>query len=329
MARKTKYNNITSKESLENILPENMNLVTDFLDYLKSIDRASGTIFQYKNDLNIFFTWNLENNNNKRFTEISKREFARFQSHVLETWEWSPRRIRRVKSAISSLSNFIENILDEESEYQGYRSLIRKIENPVDEAVREKTIFTPEELQGLLDYLVENEKYMQACALSLAMQSGRRKSELPRFKVSYFSEENVLYDSLYATPEKVRTKGRGKGKLLTLYVFKKEFDPYLKLWMEERERLGIKSEWLLPQYENGIWKNEQISVDTLDSWAKLFTRIIGKDFYWHSIRHFWTTQSVKKLPPSVVKELSGWNDLNLVSLYDDTDIKDTLGQYFQ
>ena len=57
------------------------------------------------------------------------------------------------------MKNYIENILDEEPEYEGYRATIRKIESPADDTVREKTIFDPEELQSLLDHLVENCEY--------------------------------------------------------------------------------------------------------------------------------------------------------------------------
>lgn len=331
MGRATVYNNITSPELLAQVNEENQYLMKEFLEYLKSIDRAKTTIYQYEQDLNIFWAWNLQNNNNKEFIKITKREFAKFQNHAINEWQWSPKRTRRVKSVISSLSNFIENILDEEPGYEGYRSVIKKIENPVNEAVREKTIFEREELQELLDKLVENEKYEQACVLSLAMSSGRRKAELPRFKTSYFSEENVMFGSLYKTPEKVTTKGRGsKGKLLYLYVFKNQFDPYLKLWMEERERLGITSEWLFPAKTPDGYNNEvAISIDTLNSWADTFTRLLGKDFYWHSLRHFFTTECAKSnLPSSVIQEIVGWDSADMVKLYDDTSTDETLGKYF-
>lgn len=331
MGRATVYNNITSPELLAQVNEENQYLMKEFLEYLKSIDRAKTTIYQYEQDLNIFWAWNLQNNNNKEFIKITKREFAKFQNHAINEWQWSPKRTRRVKSVISSLSNFIENILDEEPGYEGYRSVIKKIENPVNEAVREKTVFEREELQELLDKLVENEKYEQACVLSLAMSSGRRKAELPRFKTSYFSEENVMFGSLYKTPEKVTTKGRGsKGKLLYLYVFKNQFDPYLKLWMEERERLGITSEWLFPAKTQDGYNNEvAISIDTLNSWADTFTRLLGKDFYWHSLRHFFTTECAKSnLPSSVIQEIVGWDSADMVKLYDDTSTDETLGKYF-
>ena len=74
MARATKKNNITSPELLNLVLQWNMDLVDDFLGYLKSVDRAATTIIAYRHDLNIFFVWNLQHNNNKKFIDITKRE---------------------------------------------------------------------------------------------------------------------------------------------------------------------------------------------------------------------------------------------------------------
>lgn len=328
MARKTKVNFIAHPEILDMCHIQNKFLFDSFLDYLKSTDKANTTIEQYRNDLKIFFCWNYTDNNNKPFIEITKRDYTRFQGKALTDWEWSPKRIRRVKACISSLSNYIENILDEEEEFKNFRSVIKKIESPVNVPVREKTIYTPEELQSVLDMLVSDKKYEIACALALAMYSGRRKSELSRFKVSYFDEKNVLFGTLYRTPEKVVTKGRGsKGKLLTLYVLKKEFDPYLKLWLEERERLGITSEWLFPKETN---HNEHIDRYGLDRWARLLTKLSNKDFYWHSMRHFATTQFCKSnIPNHVIKQIIGWDSVEMVDLYNDTALDDVLGDYFK
>ena len=326
LGRSTVYNNITTPELLQQVLPSNVELADDFIDYLKSIGRAETTIEQYKSDLRIFWVWNLQHNQNKEFIKITKREFARFQNHCLNEWGWSPKRIRRVKSVLSSMSNYIENILDEEPEFEGYRAVVRKIESPADDVVREKSIFTTEELQGLLDYLVEHEEYEKACMLSLAMNSGRRKAELPRFKVNYFTDENVRFGSLYKTPEKVRTKGRGKGKYLELYVMKKPFDPYLKLWLDERQCLGIESEWLFPLKSNPA---EPLKPETLDSWAETFSRILQKPFYFHSLRHYFTSECLKNnLPASVVQEIVGWESADMVNLYDDRDADETLAKYF-
>ena len=331
MARATVYNNITTPELLKQVNEENTYLMKEFLDYLKSIDRAKTTIYQYEQDLNIFWTWNLHVNGNKEFIKITKREFAKFQNHAINEWQWSPKRTRRVKSVLSSLSNFIENILDEEEGYEGYRSIIKKIENPVNETVREKTVFELEEIQKLLDYLVENKKYMRACVLALAVYSGRRKAEIPRFKVSFFDEENVMFGSLYKTPEKVVTKGRGsKGKLLYLYVLKNQFDPYLKLWLEERKKLGITSEWLFPSKNGTEWDNDnQMNITTMDGWVDGFTKFLGKDFYWHSLRHLFTTNlSENNIPSNVIQEIIGWESADMVNLYTDTSADEMIGKYF-
>lgn len=327
MARKTVYNHITDEESLSQILPENKTLSKDFLDYLQSIDRSPNTIEQYRSDLDIFFVYNLKYNENKRFTEITKREFARFQNHALTEWGWSPKRTRRVKSTLSSLSNYIENILDEEPEYENYRSSIKKIESPVNQTVREKTVFTEEEIQSLLDWLVEKKKYRQACCVALAASSGRRKSEIPRFKVSYFDEKNVLFGSLYKTPEKVKTKGRGsRGKEVQLYVLKKQFDPYLKLWMDYRKENNIESEWLFPNMND---YSKPMSIDTMDGWTYNYTDYLGKDFYWHSLRHYFTTALVKNnIPTNVIQDIVAWESADMVQLYSDVSADENIGKYF-
>lgn len=199
--RTTVYNAITSEAKLREVNEENIQLAEDFIEYLVSTDRAKTTIKQYRAAINVFWCWNLENNKNKEFTKLTKREIARFQNHALNQWGWSPRRMRMVKSVMRSLENYILNILDED--YPNYKKIWDKIESPANEAVREKSVFTEEELQSLLNSLVESGDYMKACWLSLAMYSGRRKAELARFKVSYFTDDNLICEgALYKTLKK-------------------------------------------------------------------------------------------------------------------------------
>ena len=53
MSRKTKMNSITSPELLAQVNPENTQLLSDFLDYLRSVQRSETTIAGYKNDIEI------------------------------------------------------------------------------------------------------------------------------------------------------------------------------------------------------------------------------------------------------------------------------------
>ena len=136
--RKVQRNSIVTNELLAQVNPENIDLGNDFLDYLRSVDRAGSTIDQYKNDLKIFWVYLLQHCNNKFFVELSKRDISKYQSYCLTEWKWSPARMRRVKSTLSSLSNYVENMLDDE--FENYRPIVRKIENPVNEKVMVKTV---------------------------------------------------------------------------------------------------------------------------------------------------------------------------------------------
>jgi integrase len=325
--RSTVYTKHTTPEKLSQCNPENIQLEQDFLDYLASIDRSPKTILNYKNDLEIFWCFTLDYLNNKYFVDLTKREVSKFQSHAINKWGWSPNRIRRVKSTLSSLSNYIENILDDEIE--NFKPIIRKIENPVIEKVREKTVLTEEQLTFLLDTLVNSKKYETACAVALAAFSGARKAELGRFKVEYFKDENIIYDAMWRTPEKIKTKGRGGkiGKPLTKYVLL-DFKKYLDLWLAERERLGIDSEWLLTTKEKNEWV--QIKISTLDSYADTCTRILGVPFYFHCTRHMLCTAMVSKynLPPQIIQEYFGWSNQDMVGVYSDNDASDDFGKYF-
>lgn len=327
--RSTVYNDLTSEEKLARVNEENLELEDDFLEYLVTTDRAESTLVQYRAAINIFWCWNLDFNKNKSFVELTKREISKFQKHALNEWKWSPRRMRFVKSVMRSMENFIINIIDDD--YPDYKRIWDKIENPVNEAVREKSVFTDEELQILLDKLVEREEYMKACVLALAIYGGRRKAELVRFKVSYFDKENLICDgAIYKTPEKIKTKGRGqRGKLLYCYTLAKPFQPYLDLWLQERKKLNITSDWLFPQYKNGKWLDEHITTTTADSYARTFSKIMDNNFYFHACRHkFVTALSEQNIPDKVIKDIVGWDLLELVSWYRDTEAEDTFDKYF-
>lgn len=327
MGRKTKLNDITNPEILEQINPKNKRLMKDYLIYLKSVQRSQTTINCYKNDLEIFFVWCLKNADNKFFIDVTKRDIISYQNYLLYENNNSAARVRRLKSTLSSLSNYIENIMD--LEYPNFRNIVNKVENPINEPTREKSVFEEDELQYLLDYLVDKEQYQKACLVALAMASGRRKSELIRFKVDYFNDDNLLYGSLYKTPEKIKTKGRGNGKFLYCYTLKSKFQKYFDLWMKKRQELGIDSEWLFVSFNRKQNKYEQIKVTKLNSWAITFSKILNKDFYWHSLRHNFCTFLVKSgLPESVVQDINGWTSIDMVNIYNDLSTDDQLGDYF-
>lgn len=327
MARKTRMNNLTSPELLAQVNPDNMRLKNDFLDYLRSVQRSPGTISGYSNDLDIFFVWVLQNAKNKPFVNITKRDIVAYQGWLINSNENSSSRVRRLKAAISSLSNYCENILsDDEPEFQNFRSIVRKIENPALQPVREKTIWEDAELEDLLNQLVERKAFDKACYLALAMYSGRRKSELCRFRVSDFDDSRLVCGGALYKSAPIKTKGKSGGKYIPCYTLAKKFKPYLKMWMDERARLGIESQWLFPAKDN---PSEQIAVSTVNSWAETFTRLSGRDFYAHSLRHYFTTSLARAgIPDGVIQSIVAWESSDMVRLYTDIDADEQIGMYF-
>ena len=325
MGRNTKMNSITSTSLLAQVNPENRQLLADFLEYLRSIQRSETTIHGYENDIQIAWVWCLQNNGNKPFVEWTKRNVVAYQNWLLNTNENSPARVRRLKATLSSLSNYIENVLDDE--FPNFRNIINKVESPVNRPVREKTVWEDEDLDRLLDKLVELKKYEQACYLALAMFSGRRKSELCRFKVSDFDEDKLVCGGALYKSAPIKTKGRGGGKMIPCYTLAKKFKPYLNLWIQKRERLGIESEWLFPKTGD---MGEHVSVSTVNSWANTFSRLSGKPAYIHSLRHYFTTSLAKAgIPDGVIQSIVSWESSDMVRIYKDIDADEEIGMYFK
>lgn len=325
MGRQGLYNAIVTEELWEKVNKENKLLLKDFCDYKRSSDKSPATIHQYESVLRVFFVWNLQNNDNKFFVDVKKREFIRFFNYMVTELKSSPNRIINVRATLSSLSNYIEDILDEE--YEGYRNVILKIETVAKEPVRQKTVMSAEQVQNCLDKLVAEKKYQIACYLALAVASGARKAELLRFKCDYFKDENIVFGCMYKTPEEIKTKGRGsRGKMLHKYTFVKQFKPYFDLWMNYRKENNIESEWLFViKREDGYG---QAAVCNANTWAHTIEKYMGIPFYSHACRHYWCTELKRQgLPDDVIKELQGWSS-DMVSCYSDVSIDETLEKYF-
>ncbi|MSA02163.1 tyrosine-type recombinase/integrase [Lactonifactor sp. BIOML-A3] len=329
MSRFTVYNNIVTEEKWKKVNPNNIQLGEDWLEYLQSVDRSPQTLQAYRNDLRIFWVWCLDFNNNKYFPELTKREVAKFQNHALNTWGWGSSRIRRVKSCLSSLSNYIQDILDDEPEFENYKPIVRKIENPAKVARREKTVLTDEQVEYLLATLVEQKKFECACAIAIAAYSGMRHGELLQMKPVFFDDEHFVYESMWKT-DKVRAKGHGKeGTPLNKFVLYGA-KPYIDLWMNEREEKGIDSDWMfvtvsVDKNKNRIY-NQRKDTSTWVDWCE---EILGVDFYLHSLRHFTCTKLHRmNLPSHVIQEFFGWASSEMLKIYNDLTAEDEFGKYF-
>lgn len=321
MPRKTFRKIITTPEKLKEINPKNQKLVTSFLNNLKK-NHSEKTIKVYKSNFEIFFVWNLENNDNKFFIDLKKRELNDFFGFCVEELQWNSARYSNMHSSLSSLSNYIENMLDDD--YPEFRNIVKKIEKLPNEKVREKTVFREEVIDAFLKKLKEEKRYQEACYLALVISCGARFSELLRFTTDLIDEKNTIFDGLFLeTKSAIKTKGRGKnGKMLKKYIIKDIFLPYYKLWLPERTKIMEEHE-VEPHNSIFIKKNgEPAQESTVRSWIKKWEKELNENVYVHSFRHYACTYLCDLIDESLVKELFGWESADMVGIYNDASVFD-------
>jgi integrase len=322
MPRTTYKKIITSDELTSQINPKNLKIMERFLRE-KDTRSSDGTIKGYESDLTIFFTWVLQNCDNKFFVDIKKIEFAEFFSYTVKDLQWNSARFARMRSCLSSLSNFIERFFDDE--YPAFRNVILKaVESMPKTASREKTVLSEEQINSLLKYLVDNKMNQEACWLALAISSGARFSELFRFTTDIIDINNTAFDGLFIeTLKKIKSKGRTKtGKLLTKYIIKDMFVPYYERWLKERHEIMDKNNKdhtsIFIKQDGSPAESHNVRV-----WVSHFEKFLGVPFYPHSLRHFQTTLLSKMgIPDQLIRVLVGWDSVLMVEVYNDTEAKD-------
>lgn len=323
MSRATFKKIITSPELIEKVNARNKTLIKRFLKE-KNTRAADSTINGYASDLNIFFVWNLLYNDDKYFVDIKKLEFADFFSYGVEELKWSSNRFSRMRSVLSSLSNFIEKFYDED--FPMYRNIILKsIELMPKVPVREKTILSEEQVNNLLDFLKNKKnKPQEACLLALAIGSGARVSEWLRFTTDIIDENNTAFDDLFLeTLKEIKTKGRTKqGKMLYKYIIKDIFLSYYKEWLPIREKIMEENN----QEHNFIFIKKDGSpaeVDTVRSWIRKWEKFLGVDFYPHCLRHYIVTHLTRLgLESDFIIEIMGWTSSDMYKVYNDLTAKE-------
>jgi len=326
--RSTVYHRIVSPEKWESVSQKNKDLLNEFLNYLRSANKSPATIAQYEAQLRTFFVFMLERCENKFFVDLKKREFVKYFGYLTNELEVSPNRICSIRAVLSSLSNFIERIMDED--YPQFRNLVKVLE-PVDKAfVRERPVLTMDQIKECLEKLEADKKYQVAACLAVLAASGMRKSEIIQMKMEYFEKDRLIYNGLAYETDKIRTKGRGKaGKVVTRIVFRNlvDLDHYIDLWRKKREELGIKDEWMFVVYHDGSY--EQATQSTINSFARTIGRYLGEDFFVHNVRH--TTSTALELagyPIDVVQTIFRWADPKMVKYYSNISDTQSLEKFF-
>ncbi len=322
--RKTYRKVITSEELDAQINTENVKLAERFLKNFAT-KRSPNSVTSYRSNLRIFFTWNLLENDNKLFVDIKKRELMDFFDYAVTELQWSSNRFAQCHSSLSSFSAWIENFYDED--YPAFRNLLPKIEKPVKENIRKKTVLQKEDIDKLFKYFEENNMAQDACLLALAISCGARVSDLARFNIDIIDENNVVFDGLFLeTTEEIATKGRGTtGKMLKKYILKDMFLPYYHKWLDIRQSIMDNEK----QDHNYIFITKDgnpANADRLRDWISEWSDIVGQPCYPHGLRHYHITFLKRlELEDDFIVYLTGWSEStghSMVGIYNDMTASD-------
>ena len=323
MSRKTFRKVITSEEAISKINPQNKKLMERFLKN-KNARCSDETIKNYRSDLNIFFCYNLENNDNKLFTDLEKIELSEFFDYGLLELKWSGNRYARMRSLIRSFSTFIEDYLD--SMYPNFRNIVDKAVPKVPKIpVRKKTIVTEKQVYELRNELIEKGDIQEATYLMLLASSGARISESLRINVDMIDENNTAFGDLFLeTTDELKTKGHGKnGMMMTRFIIKDTFLPMFKKWIPIREEIMKKNN---KEHNHMFIKSngDPISKSGANYWIKKWEDILGVDAYAHMFRHFIVSDLTRKGCSSdfVVAVMKWKSGGAMYEIYNDVEDKD-------
>jgi len=320
--RHMEYHIYNAEEAWEDVSEENKILVKEFMEYVSATDKSPETKRVYIHNLKLFFQWVLNERENKFFAELKKRDFMSWLSYLVDTQKLSPSRVRQLRSTISSLSNFCENVLaDEDKRFENYRNLILKIPAPPLESVREITYLSDEQINKLLDWLEEQQAWKDCLYIVLSFYTGARKSEVRQFKISDFTKD-TLQNGMYKTSLK-RAKGRGKiGKQRYFLIPQEIVDKYLGLYLTTR--VDDLDDLFVTKYKGKV---NSVSLNTFNHWCDKYSEYLGIPVYPHCYRSSIATMLKERgKDPVKIQKMLGHKDISTTMGYirenDEEDIID-------
>lgn len=218
---------------------------------------------QYISGLRQFGWYICKNMNNKPLCNVTKRDFLRYMSFLRDTRKMSSSAISLKKACVSSLCNYIENVVaDDDSNYKTFRNFTRGLPSVTKNTVFNKVKISYEDYELLLSTLLADENYLGAAWVAFAFNVGARRAEIPQFKTEIVNYP-VPEGQTYVMSHIVRLKGRGEDGKLEPYMVNEDALKYVRLWLEKR---GYEHEYIFTTKHHGEIK--QCS----DSWANDFCK---------------------------------------------------------
>jgi len=271
---KAVYNRIFNESDWLKVLPENKQILDDYLLDLRVRKLSENTIAQYKNDLRIFLIYVMQELDNKSLILLSKKDLKRYSLYLSEKLGVSSARHNRLLSSLKGLFSYMED--DDDLDYDD--SVARKIKGLPKESVRDIVFLTDNEILAMEEKLIADKEYQKATLLMLAYDSALRKNELSQVTKFGFEEDGVY------TANKVIGK-RHKS------FYARYFDETkrcAKLWLKQRGEDDIDNLFIVvtkdgtkkPATVDNIY---EMVISMRDTYKELFGKELN--FNVHSFRH--------------------------------------------
>lgn len=273
------------------------NLVEEFVSVQ---NHSPDTKKQYISGLKQFGWYLYDSMNNKPLYKVTKRDFLRYISYLRDSRKMSSSAMGLKKACVSSLCNYIENVVaDEDENYKNFRNFTRGLPAIPKNTVYEKVKITYDEYQEMMKVLENDENYLGMAWLATAFNVGARRSEIIQFKTEIVNYP-LADDATFVYTHNVRLKGRGEDGKVEPYMMNREALKYINLWLEKR---GYDHENIFTIKHGG--ENVRMS----KSWADYFCSNVLSDILGRRINpHLFKASCVTYLLEQGVK-------LELVSKY--------------
>lgn len=214
---------------------------------------------QYESARRQFLHWINIALNDKPLSKITKRDFNRYLSYLINRG-MSSSGIKFKKSAVSTVCEYIESVVSEDTEeYKTFHNFTKTDMKIPKNYVYTKIAISEDEYKLLIDTLMEDENY-EACAwVACAFNTGARRGGIIGFKSECLNQE-VKEGQEFIMSNYVREKGASVDGKQVQYMIPVSALYYMKLWIEKR---GYENEYVFTSRYGG--EINQVSLGWADN----------------------------------------------------------------
>lgn len=293
----------------------NRMIITEFL---QQSHLSPHTRKQYKSALYIFARYVKENMMNKPIYDLKVRDALKYQNY-LDDLELSSSAVRFKRSAVSSLSNFIELYYGED--FPKFRQIFNKaIPSPSKNIIHEKIPLTKDEFEFLIETLREQNELQMIAYILFSYYSGARRSEVVQLKKEIVGYEQVKDEmsgeSLgYYQTHLLRTKGKSKVGNIRRLDFNEIARKAVEDWLIFRGDDDCESVFVKKTKDGKV---TPLNPEAFNGWCtNKFSKIIGKRLTPHNFRRTRATHLVvhEGKDISVAQDLLGHQSSETTSIY--------------